>query len=109
MGSLLLEVSSATMLSKLVLALLAVNYCAASKTCPDGYFGNEVNEKCFKLVDSVQLSWSEARDYCQHVGSALVIIRSQEEQDVLVSSLNADMDDIWIGAESETGRHGWKG
>ncbi|TSM60514.1 C-type lectin domain family 4 member M [Bagarius yarrelli] len=55
---------------------------------------------------SMGLNWSESRHDCQERGADLVIINSQEEQDMI--NMWRGNEDAWIGANDQNAEGDWK-
>uniref|UniRef100_A0A8C8A1F1 C-type lectin domain-containing protein n=1 Tax=Oryzias sinensis TaxID=183150 RepID=A0A8C8A1F1_9TELE len=66
------------------------------KRCPEGWkiFGRSCYYK-----STEQKTWIDSRDFCQSVGSNLVVVNSKEEQE-FVSTLNQNSES-WIGLSAK--------
>ena len=61
----------------------------------------------YELYDDI-LTWQEAKEKCEELGGHLVTITSQEEQDILVSLMNAGRRTCYfIGSSLQNGKMSW--
>lgn len=67
----------------------------------------EYNGHTYKLYDT-NLSWTDAKDYCEQLGGHLVTITSAEEQSVIENLLEeGEMHQYWIGLSHPDGTLRW--
>ncbi|XP_068186323.1 uncharacterized protein [Antennarius striatus] len=71
-------------------------------TCPEGW--REFNVSCYFLSDGAS-SWERGRDDCRRRGADLVIIDSDEEQELLTIMTNGD---AWIGLNDRSIEGTWE-
>ncbi|KAH7710526.1 hypothetical protein AAVH_22195 [Aphelenchoides avenae] len=62
-------------LSVLVVGLASL---AGAYGCPDGWVFNEMNNKCYKLLEG-RVCWTEAKEVCRRVGGELATVRNPKE------------------------------
>jgi len=83
---------------------------AGKERCPPGFDFLPAAKGCYKLLKSKQ-SWDSSLDMCKNLGSRLVIINSQLQNDAIVNYIKMQGTDatvgckegIWIGAKRRDG------
>ncbi|XP_033121805.1 uncharacterized protein LOC117120830 [Anneissia japonica] len=80
----------------------------AELVCPVGYQLNKLNNKCYQVVDSVNMTWVEARQSCVATPNAdLVIIDSEEMDDIVDDLLQSNNGGFWFGLYDWHGINMW--
>ncbi len=67
----------------------------------------EFNGHTYQVYD-IDMTWTEAKEYCQSIGGHLVTITSQEEQGFVEGLLNAtNKEGCWLGGALNNGSYKW--
>lgn len=76
----------------------------ATDACVMGW--EQFGDSCyyFNALDSDEVSWQSAYDFCDLVGANLIVIETEVEDDFIHSRIN-EQDQMWIGLFCEFRRY----
>ena len=82
-----------------------VNKAPAPKRAPakPDYEKHSFNGHDYAVIPLCDLSWTEARDYCESIGGHLATITSKEEQQFIMTILHRQTSMLWLGGSKVNG------
>ena len=86
-----------------------VNKAPAPKRAPakPDYEKHSFNGHDYAVIPLCDLSWTEARDYCESIGGHLATITSKEEQQFIMTILHRQTSMLWLGGSKVNGNWEW--
>jgi len=92
----------------IVVALTVIGMMFLYGNVQAGQVYNSTNGHYYERIDN-QMTWSEAKTYCQSKGGYLATITSQDENDFIYQFIYQNSDDIyWLGGTDENTEGVWK-
>ena len=77
--------------------------------CPDGWTAKSEFSKCYYYLNDTKRTWNESNERCAAIDpdseATLVSVRSQEENDFVLSLISAYS---WIGGTDEAAEGVWR-